>query len=100
MRFGLRDDIIEKISEIFRANPAVEEVIIYGSRANGNFKASSDIDLTMKGNLSLEEMNKISWQLDDLMLPYTVDLSIFEHIRQADLLDHIRRVGITFYKKD
>ncbi|WP_197904747.1 nucleotidyltransferase domain-containing protein [Desulfosarcina alkanivorans] len=51
---------------------------MYGSRAKGNFKPGSDIDLTLKVNrLNLHLLNKISLELDDLLLPYTVDLSIY-----------------------
>lgn len=100
MKFGLNEHTIERIVEVIRKHPEVEEAIIYGSRAKGTHKPSSDIDLTLVGEqVTLEIMNKISWQLDDLLLPYTIDLSIYHHIRQPDLLDHIKRVGIPFYEK-
>lgn len=44
-------------------------------------------------------MNQVSLQLDDLLLPYTFDQSVFEHIKDPDLLNHIDRVGTSFYKK-
>lgn len=76
----------------------VEEVVIYGSRAKGNYKPGSDIDLTLKGRgLDLKILNKISLDLDDLLLPYTFDLSIFSHIVNPEFLDHIERVGQVFY---
>ena len=72
---------------------------MYGSRAKGNYKPGSDIDLTLKGKeLNLKLLNKISLELDDLLLPYTFDLSIYHHIKQPDLIDHIVRVGKVFYK--
>ena len=37
--------------------------------------------------------------IDDLLLPYTFDLSIFQHISDPDVIDHIRRVGVVFYEK-
>lgn len=100
MKYGLNEDTIERIVRVIKNHPQVERVIIYGSRAKGNYKPSSDIDLTLVGEqVTLEIMNKISWQLDDLLLPYTIDLSIFHHIHQSDLLDHIKRVGSSFYEK-
>ena len=79
----------------------MEEVVLYGSRAKGNFKKGSDIDLTIKGeNLNLKIINKISLSLDNLYLPYTFDLSIFNHISSSELIDHIQRVGKVFYKKN
>src|SRR5688500_11636285 len=99
MRFGLKDESIEKIAGVFAGFPQVEEVIRYGSRAKGNFRTGSDIDLTLKGDLNLDTMNSISRHLDDLMLPYTFDLSIHNHLSNADLLEHISRIGIVFYRK-
>ena len=100
MKYGLKLSVVKNIKEVFSAFPEVEEVILYGSRAKGNFKNGSDIDLTFKGeNLNLNLINKISFCLDDLYLPYTFDLSIFNHISSPDLIDHIQRVGEIFYKK-
>ena len=68
MPFGLKENIIEKVNEIFSSFPQVEEAVIYGSRAKGNYKPNSDIDITLKGNdLSLTELNKISLMIDDLL---------------------------------
>lgn len=100
MEYGLKADTIKSIRSVFSTFPEVEEVILYGSRAKGNFKSGSDIDLTIKGNhLNLDISNKISLKLDDLLLPYIIDLSIFNHIENMDLIDHINRVGVSFYKK-
>ena len=41
----------------------------------------------------------ISSELDDLLLPYTIDLSIFKELNHAKLSDHIERVGIVFYER-
>ncbi len=74
---------------------------LYGSRAKGNYRDGSDIDLTLMGDaLSHAQLNRIETQIDDLLLPYTIDLSLFEHIDNANLIDHIRRVGVVFYARD
>ena len=99
MKYGLKKNIIQNIRTVFAAFPQVEEVVLYGSRAKGNYKPGSDIDLTVKGDkLNLSALNKISLQLDDLYLPYTFDLSVYKHINSPELLDHIKRVGVSFYK--
>ena len=101
MRFGLKENITKSIENILTDFPQVEAVIIYGSRAKENYRPGSDIDLTFKGdNLNLEILNKISLQIDDLLLPYTFDLSVFNHIDNDDLLDHIERVGKVFYQRE
>ncbi len=98
MKFGLKEQTINKIVKVFQSFPEIEQVILYGSRAKGTNKPGSDIDLTIKGkNLNLQLINKIDLELDDLLLPYTFDLSIYNQIDNSDLLEHIKRVGKDFY---
>jgi predicted nucleotidyltransferase len=54
----------------------------------------------MGNALTLKTIYKIENELDDLLLPYKIDLSIFENISNPDLIDHINRVGIIFYEKN
>jgi predicted nucleotidyltransferase len=98
LQYGLKKETLKKIKEVFAKYEQVEEVVIYGSRAKGNYKPGSDIDLTLKGlNLDLKIMNRVSLDLDDLLLPYSFDLSIFNHISNPEFLDHIKRIGQVFY---
>jgi len=98
MVFGLKDEVIERIRGVFRKYPEIEMAILYGSRAKGEHKPSSDIDLTLKGeNLTETIRNQISLDLDDLLLPYLIDISIHAHIGNKDLMEHIDRVGKEFY---
>ena len=100
MSYGLNKEAIEKINQVFARYQAVEKVFLYGSRAKGNYKNGSDIDLTLIGeNLNWRLLNKISLDLDDLLLPYKIDLSIYDQITNSDLIDHISRVKIVFYKR-
>ncbi len=100
MKYGLTDETISKIQQVFSTFPEVEQAILYGSRAKANFKPSSDIDITFKGeNMNLQILNKIEWQLDDLLLPYTFDLSIFRYLNNPDLREHVERVGVVVYQK-
>ncbi len=100
MEFGLKNIIIEQINFIFTRYPEVEKAIIYGSRAKGNYKTGSDIDLSLKGvDLTLSLIYAIELEIDDLFLPYTFDISIFAQISNIDLIEHINRVGLVFYEK-
>jgi uncharacterized protein len=99
-RFGLDDKVIAEINNIFAAHPLVDEVIIYGSRAKGNYRRGSDIDLTIKAEqVTLTELMKIETELDDLLLPYKIDLSLLHKIGDSAVIDHIKRVGLTFYRR-
>ena len=100
MLYGLKEETIREINIIFGKYDEVTEVVLYGSRAKGDFKRGSDIDFTLKGwKLHLQLLNKISIDLDDLLLPYTFDLSIYSHIDNTDLVEHIERAGVVFYMK-
>ena len=97
---GLDDTTLARIIDVFKEHSKIAEVILYGSRAKGNYKPGSDIDLTFIGKeLTLHELNGISLALDDLLLPFTFDLSIYSQIDNTELIGHIKRVGITIYKK-
>ena len=101
MKFGLADDTISKIHSVFVKYPELVEVIIYGSRAKGNYKEGSDIDLTLKGKELTDDIrSKISWDLEDLNTPYLFDVSMFHQLNAPDLEEHIKRVGQVFYSKN
>ena len=100
-QFGLSVTTLNKLSSIFARHNAIESVIIYGSRAKGNYRPGSDIDLAIKGyEISFVELLKIEDQIDDLMLPYTIDLSQYSQLGNADLIAHIDRVGVEIYVKN
>ena len=100
LKFGLETSTIEKILGIFQQYAEIECVILYGSRAKGNYRSGSDIDLTLVGKeLSHQQLLSIEHQLDDLLLPYLFDLSVFSHIEDPDVIAHIKRVGLIFYEK-
>ncbi|ACM21633.1 nucleotidyltransferase [Geotalea daltonii FRC-32] len=99
-RFGLKESTIEKINGVFTSCPQIEKVILYGSRAKGNYRHGSDIDLTIIGNeLTHPQMLRLANELDDLLLPYKIDLSLFHKITNPNLVEHIRRVGKVFYER-
>ena len=98
--YGLKSGQIEKIKKIFDSSHKVSEVILFGSRAKGNFKAGSDVDLVLKGEgLGLDDILKLHNQLDELDLPYKFDLLVFGNIKDINVIEHIKRLGKTFYKK-
>jgi predicted nucleotidyltransferase len=97
---GLTKDEILNIQSVFSNFTQIEEVLIYGSRAMGNFKPASDIDITLKGNeIDLSLLNQIEFDLDDLLLPYKFDVSIYRKINNPEFLEHINRVGEKLYDR-
>ena len=100
MKFGLNAEVITKIQHIFERYPQVDKAIIYGSRAKGNDRPGSDIDLTLFGkDIDQPLCSDIAAEIDDLLLPYMIDLSVFEQLDNSDLQEHIMRVGQVFYQR-
>ena len=97
MSYGLQNTTIEAINSVFRQYQDIDEVILYGSQTKKNYKTGSNIDLVLKGtNLALTDLLKIENELDDLMLPYKIDVSLYHKINNPELIDHIQRVGMTW----
>jgi uncharacterized protein len=101
MNIGIEENIIKKLQNIFSEYSEIEEVILYGSRAKGNYNHGSDIDIVLLGEkLNLTLLNKIDILIDDLLLPYSFDISIINQLDNPDLIDHVNRRGISIYKKN
>ncbi len=98
MRHGLPASAVARIRAVLAAHPEVDRAILYGSRATGNFKPGSDIDLTLEGEgLTHDLLLRIMTELDDLLLPWTIDLSLFKDLNHQALREHIERVGVVFF---
>ena len=98
--FGLSSNYITKINSVFHQYSNIDEVLIFGSRAKGNYRENSDIDLAIKGqNISLSTLQEIEIKLEELYIPNFIDLIVFDNIENSELISHIDRVGKQFYKK-
>jgi predicted nucleotidyltransferase len=91
MKCGLPPHIIQKINLVFENNPEIDRAVIYGSRAKGNYRSGSDIDMTLVGGSDLNStvLHRVMNEMDDLLLPYSLDLSIFGKIGDSDVVEHI-----------
>ncbi len=100
MKYGLSNRTLQKIQGVLSHYPQVERAILYGSRATGTYRNGSDIDLTLYGAaLTHNILSRIDTELDDLLLPYTIDLSIFHQIDNPVMVEQIQRIGVNFYEK-
>jgi predicted nucleotidyltransferase len=97
---GLKPNTTAKINAVFARYPQIERVTLYGSRAKGNYRPGSDIDLTISSEtMTLSQLLKLENALDDLLLPYKIDLSLRHLITNTNLLADIDRVGVAFYER-
>ena len=98
-KYGLTDRTINLLCGIFQKYPGIVQVILYGSRAKGNYRSGSDIDMTLKtdDNFSRTDLLRIANDFDDSDMPYFVDVSIYDKLSNPDLKAHIDRVGKQLY---
>lgn len=101
MPYGLTDKEIQKLQELFAVNDRIEQVILYGSRAKGNYKPFSDVNITLVGSgLSRTDVNALHAAIDESTLPYKFDISLFASLKNKELVDHVRRRGVCLYRKE
>lgn len=99
MKYGLSKATLDKIIGVLSSFSTIEEAILYGSRAMETYRNGSDIDICLKGNLTFTDLLRTERKLDDELLPYKIDLSIFQNIENEDLKQHINRIGKSLYIK-
>ncbi len=97
---GLPEAAVENIHQVLASHPEVQAAILYGSRALGRHRPASDIDLTLIGpTISAAALAHIEADLDDLLLPWMIDLSCLASIDNPALLAHIARAGVEIYRR-
>jgi len=73
-KLGLKDGNIETIISVLKKYPGIEQALIFGSRAKGDNKPGSDVDMVLKGNVQ-DTASEISFSLnEDNLLPYRFDV--------------------------
>jgi predicted nucleotidyltransferase len=97
---GLSEKTVATIHYILAAHAKVERAILFGSRAKGNYRPGSDIDLALSGPaLEQQTVDRIYSELDDSFLPYEFSLILLSDEIDSKLRAHIDRVGLMFYQQ-
>lgn len=100
-KFGLLESDMTSIMEVISNHDGVDQAFLFGSRAKGNFKPGSDVDLALKGkNLDFETVSKISYILnEETLMPYKFDVINYHSIREPELIHPIDRAGIEVFNR-
>lgn len=97
---GLSNQETEMLIKALQAHERIEKVVLFGSRALGTQRKGSDIDLALWGkNLGLSDILNISLDIDDLFLPYKIDLLVFDNIKEPALKEHINNFGVVLLQR-
>ncbi len=101
MEFGLTSKDLELIRSTIESHAEIEEVLIFGSRAMGNYKNGSDVDLAIKGSgITLRTVSSLNARLnDELPLPYQFDIIDYSTINTPELTKHIDSFGKVLFDK-
>ena len=99
--FGLDKSDLDTIISIIGQHPEVDEACVFGSRAKGNYRNGSDVDIALKGTkLNFNITSHISYLLnEETNMPYKFDVLNYHSISNEELVKHIDRVGICFYQQ-
>ncbi|WP_374600613.1 nucleotidyltransferase family protein [Niveibacterium sp.] len=96
--YGLAPAHYAAIAEIISRFPAVERVLIYGSRAKGTAKPASDFDLAVFGaTVTSEDFAKLWAELDALPLAFKLDVLHWDTLGNAALREKISAEGQPFF---
>ncbi len=101
MKYGLKEEQWDMLAGVFARNPKIDKVVLYGSRAKGTYKPFSDVDITLVGDeLSVADLSDTINAIDDLLLPYMFDVSLYHQLNSPELLDHICRRGVVVFGRN
>lgn len=99
MKYGLLDDELKLMRDVFELSPNIKKVVLYGSRAKGTNRPFSDVDITLMGDhITDDDLTNVMYRLSESSLPYFCDVSIFNNLSNDALVSHIKRVGQTIYE--
>ena len=74
--------------------------MLFGSRATGTNTASSDVDIALFGDrLTLTDQARLAVALEEIPMAQSVDLLLYDSIRDRTLQEHIRNHGIEWYAR-
>lgn len=90
--FGLRDEIINEIKNISKKYDYV--FYIFGSRARGDYKNNSDIDLAISGNVTEADEAKIKSDFDKIDMEYILDIVFINQLINKELIENIQKEGV------
>lgn len=92
---GLPRQVIEQLLAVFSEYPEIQSICLFGSRAKGNYRPGSDIDLCLDAPaLSAKRRLQLENRIENLLLPWRVDLVLHHEIDLPALREHIQRVGV------
>ena len=98
-KYGLSEKNGKCVCAVLARFDEVREAVLFGSRAKGNYKKGSDIDIAVKGPVEKDALAQLMMAFDESLLPYFVDVVVYANLENEALREHIDRVGVRIYVK-
>jgi predicted nucleotidyltransferase len=99
MNYGIKDEYWKKLETVFVSHKNIEKVILYGSRAKGTNRMYSDVDIVLVGEkINNREYCSLVQEIDDLLLPFIFDISVYYTLKDSNLIDSINKTGVIVYE--
>ncbi|WP_310598771.1 nucleotidyltransferase domain-containing protein [Desulfobulbus sp.] len=95
---GLNVVALDLLRETLAATPMLRRAWLFGSRAKGTARSNSDIDIAVEGLTQSLAVESLRDRLNELPLPYVVDVQSLENIKNAKLSEHISRCGLLLFE--
>ena len=92
---GIKSKVLQEIVQLAKEN-CIEKVILFGSRARGDFKERNDIDLAFHGGNSTNFILDVD-ELTSTLLEYDI-VDLDKPVRK-ELLESIKNEGVVLYEK-
>jgi predicted nucleotidyltransferase len=102
MRYGLTDQDLNYIINTIAKFDEIEKAVLFGSRAKGNYKPGSDIDIAIYGDeINIDVISKLHALLEEgSHMPYFFDVVDGTHLNHLELNEHIARVGEVIFARN
>ena len=99
MNVFIPDNVLKEILNILKNHRKIEKAIVFGSRAKGEHKPYSDIDIALCGQMGMIDIEHVASDLDELPTVYKFDVVGYSNIKNDELKKHIENVGVIIYEK-
>ena len=100
MTLGLSGKELDAIILVFKKFPGIQEAVLFGSRAMGTFKPGSDVDIALKGQVTLQDVARVKALLEEESpMPYLFDIVDYRAIEALAFKEHIDKHGKSIYRR-
>ena len=96
---GIKGKELNMILSVLQKYKTIERAVVFGSRAKGNAKSTSDIDIAVFGDIDFLSVEKLILDMEELPMVQKFDILAYNDIKNNALKQHIDGVGVTIYEQ-